>query len=229
MGESSEKHLSDAEAEGTAEEAQEELKTESAGQIQRESIATTDETEADEVEDQREAATSEAISGEELERALAEVDKLRDATLRAEAEMQNMQRRTARDIENAHKFGVERFLQNLLPVVDSLEKAIESAEQAGGGAEEAIAEGVVLCHKLLLDVLDKEKIEVIDPIGEPFDPNEHQAMSMVENLDMEPNSVFAVVQKGYKLNGRLVRAAMVMVSKAPASQVDDDEEPAADS
>ena len=225
MGESSEKHLSDAEAEGTAEEAQEELKTESAGQIQRESIATTDETEADEVEDQREAATSEAISGEELERALAEVDKLRDATLRAEAEMQNMQRRTARDIENAHKFGVERFLQNLLPVVDSLEKAIESAEQAGGGAEEAIAEGVVLCHKLLLDVLDKEKIEVIDPIGEPFDPNEHQAMSMVENLDMEPNSVFAVVQKGYKLNGRLVRAAMVMVSKAPASQVDDDEEP----
>ena len=229
MGESSEKHLSDAEAEGTAEEAQEELKTESAGQIQRESIATTDETEADEVEDQREAATSEAISGEELERALAEVDKLRDATLRAEAEMQNMQRRTARDIENAHKFGVERFLQNLLPVVDSLEKAIESAEQAGGGTEEAIAEGVVLCHKLLLDVLDKEKIEVIDPIGEPFDPNEHQAMSMVENLDMEPNSVFAVVQKGYKLNGRLVRAAMVMVSKAPASQVDDDEEPAAGS
>ncbi len=228
MGESSEEHLNDAEAGGTAEEAQDELKTESAGQIQRESIAT-DEIEADEVEDQREAATSEAISGEELERALAEVDKLRDATLRAEAEMQNMQRRTARDIENAHKFGVERFLQNLLPVVDSLEKAIESAEQAGGGAEEAIAEGVVLCHKLLLDVLDKEKIEVIDPIGEPFDPNEHQAMSMVENLDMEPNSVFAVVQKGYKLNGRLVRAAMVMVSKAPASQVDDVEEPAADS
>ena len=228
MGESSEKHLSDAEAGGTAEEAQEELKTDSAGQIHRESIAT-DETEADEIEDQREAATSEVISGEELERALAEVDKLRDVTLRAEAEMQNMQRRTARDIENAHKFGVERFLQNLLPVVDSLEKAIESAEQAGGGAEEAIAEGVVLCHKLLLDVLDKEKIEVIDPIGEPFDPNEHQAMSMVENLDMEPNSVFAVVQKGYKLNGRLVRAAMVMVSKAPASQVDDVEEPAADS
>ena len=117
----------------------------------------------------------------------------------------------------------------MLPVVDSLEKAIESAEQASGGAEDAIAEGVVLCHKLLLDVLNKENIEVIDPIGEPFDPNEHQAMSMVENPDMEPNSVFAVVQKGYKLNGRLVRAAMVMVSKAPASQVDDAEEPAADS
>ncbi|HAA67293.1 MAG TPA: nucleotide exchange factor GrpE [Acidimicrobiaceae bacterium] len=228
MGESSEKHLSDEEADGTVEKAQEELKMESARQPQREPSAT-DETEVDEVGDKSDETASEEASGGELESALAEVDKLRDAALRAEAEMQNMQRRTARDVENAHKFGVERFLQSLLPVVDSLEKAIESAEQASGGAEDAIAEGVVLCHKLLLDVLNKENIEVIDPIGEPFDPNEHQAMSMVENPDMEPNSVFAVVQKGYKLNGRLVRAAMVMVSKAPASQVDDAEEPAADS
>ncbi len=227
MGESSEKHLSDEEADGPAEKAQEELKMESARQPQREPSAT-DETEVDEVGDKSDETASEEASGGELESALAEVDKLRDAALRAEAEMQNMQRRTARDVENAHKFGVERFLQSLLPVVDSLEKAIESAEQASGGAEDAIAEGVVLCHKLLLDVLNKENIEVIDPIGEPFDPNEHQAMSMVENPDMEPNSVFAVVQKGYKLNGRLVRAAMVMVSKAPASQVDDAEEPAAD-
>ncbi|MGB0692337.1 MAG: nucleotide exchange factor GrpE, partial [Pseudomonadales bacterium] len=110
------------------------------------------------------------------------------------------------------------FLQNLLPVADSLEKAIESAEQASSGdAENAIAEGVRLCHKLLIDVMARENVEVIDPIGEPFDPNEHQAMSMVENPNMEPNSVFAVVQKGYKLNGRLVRAAMVMVTKAPAA------------
>ena len=228
MGESSEKHLGDDEADVTAEKAQDELKMESARQPQREPSAT-DETEVDEVGDKSDETASEEASGGELESALAEVDKLRDAALRAEAEMQNMQRRTARDVENAHKFGVERFLQSLLPVVDSLEKAIESAEQASGGAEDAIAEGVVLCHKLLLDVLNKENIEVIDPIGEPFDPNEHQAMSMVENPDMEPNSVFAVVQKGYKLNGRLVRAAMVMVSKAPASQVDDAEESPADS
>jgi len=227
MGESSEKHLSDDEADGTAEKAQDELKMESARQPQREPSAI-DETEVDEIRDKSDETASEEASGGELESALAEVDKLRDAALRAEAEMQNMQRRTARDVENAHKFGVERFLQSLLPVVDSLEKAIESAEQASGGAEDAIAEGVVLCHKLLLDVLNKENIEVIDPIGEPFDPNEHQAMSMVENPDMEPNSVFAVVQKGYKLNGRLVRAAMVMVSKAPASQVDDAEESPAD-
>ena len=118
---------------------------------------------------------------------------------------------------SAHKFGLERFLQNLIPVVDSLEKAIEASEQAGTDASDAIAEGVSLCHKLLIDVLGKENVEVIDPMGEPFDPNEHQAMSMVENPDMEPNSVFAVVQKGYKLNGRLVRAAMVMVTKSPAA------------
>ena len=151
-----------------------------------------------------------------LQKALDEVDKYRDQALRAEAEMQNMQRRTARDIENAHKFALEKFLQNLLPVADSMEKAVEAAEQSAENEEDPMLEGVRLCNKLLVDVLGKEGIEVIDPLGEPFDPNEHQAMSMVENPDMEPNSVFAVVQKGYRLNGRLVRAAMVMVTKAPA-------------
>lgn len=151
-----------------------------------------------------------------LRQALEDVEKYRDQALRAEAEMQNMQRRTARDIENAHKFALEKFLQNLLPVADSMEKAVEAAEQAAENEDDPMLEGVRLCNKLLVDVLGKEGIEVIDPMGEPFDPNEHQAMSMVENPDMEPNSVFAVVQKGYRLNGRLVRAAMVMVTKAPA-------------
>lgn len=170
------------------------------------------------VETEAPEAAAEPTPEQALEAALEEVAKYREAALRAEAEMQNMQRRTARDVENAHKFGIEKFLQNLLPVADSLEKAIESAEQASSGdAENAIAEGVRLCHKLLIDVMARENVEVIDPIGEPFDPNEHQAMSMVENPNMEPNSVFAVVQKGYKLNGRLVRAAMVMVTKAPAA------------
>ena len=178
---------------------------------------------------QKESVSSESdeedlIPEDALEQALAELDNYRDIALRAEAEMQNMQRRTARDIENAHKFGLERFLQALLPVVDSLEKAVESADQAGGEAGEAIAEGVSLCHKLLLDVLGKENVEVIDPIGEPFDPNEHQAMSMVENPEMEPNSVFAVMQKGYKLNGRLVRAAMVMVTKSPGDATEERED-----
>jgi molecular chaperone GrpE len=156
----------------------------------------------------------ELLGDEALATALLEVEKFRDLALRAEAEMQNLQRRTARDVENAHKFGVEKFVQNMLPVVDSLEKAIEST----GDNSDAIAQGVRLCHKLMVDTLNKEGVEIIDPVGEPFDPNEHQAMSMVENPDMEPNSVLAVVQKGCKLNGRLVRPAMVMVTKAPADQ-----------
>jgi len=158
---------------------------------------------------------------EALAAALLEVEKYRDTALRAEAEIQNLQRRTLRDVENAHKFGVEKFVQNMLPVVDSLEKAIDST----GDSVDAIAEGVRLCHKLMVDTLTKEGVEIIDPVGEPFDPNEHQAMSMVENLDMEPNSVVAVVQKGCKLNGRLVRPAMVMVTKAPANQPSADPAP----
>ena len=163
----------------------------------------------------------EPLGDEALATALLEVEKFRDLALRAEAEMQNLQRRTARDVENAHKFGVEKFVQNMLPVVDSLEKAIEST----GDNADAIAQGVRLCHKLMVDTLNKEGVEIIDPVGEPFDPNEHQAMSMVENPDMEPNSVLAVVQKGCKLNGRLVRPAMVMVSKAPADQAPVDPAP----
>ena len=155
---------------------------------------------------------AELLDDEALAVALVEVEKFRDLALRAEAEMQNLQRRTARDVENAHKFGVEKFVLNMLPVVDSLEKAIEST----GDSVDAIAEGLRLCHKLMVDTLTKEGVEIIDPVGEPFNPNEHQAMSMVENPDMEPNSVLAVVQKGCKLNGRLVRPAMVMVTKAPA-------------
>lgn len=156
----------------------------------------------------------------ELEVAKAEAEKFRDVALRAEAEMENVRRRATRDVENAHKFGQEKLIQNLLPVIDSLEKAIESAEQAGAdeGANQAILEGVGLCLKMQLDVLAKEGLVTVDPAGEPFDPNLHQAMSMVENPDVEPNSVVAVIQKGYTLNERLVRPAMVMVSKAPAGE-----------
>ena len=111
-------------------------------------------------------------------------------------------------------------MQNLLPLIDSLEKAVEAAEQAMEGesnspASKAIVEGVGLCQKLLLDVLTKEGVAVVNPEGEPFNPNLHQAITMVENPNMEPNSVVAVVAKGYTLSDRLVRPAMVMVSKAP--------------
>lgn len=165
-----------------------------------------------------EESTEDLPLEQQLEKALKEAAKFRDVALRAEAEMQNVRRRAERDVEHAYKFGLEKFIQNLLPVVDGIEKAVEASEQAGVDEKDPVFEGFKLCQKLMLDVLGKQNVEVVDPIGAPFDPNEHEAMSMVENPDMEPNSVFAVVQKGYKLNSRLVRPAMVMVSKAPADQ-----------
>ena len=148
---------------------------------------------------------------ENAQNLLAEIESLRDKVLRAEAEMQNVRRRADRDVENAHKFGLERLVQQILPVVDSLEKALE----ARTNQEDPVIQGVELTFKLLQDLMSKESIDVIDPLGEPFDPNLHEAMSMIENRELEPNSVFAVVQKGYTLNERLVRPAMVMVTKAP--------------
>ena len=136
----------------------------------------------------------------------------RYAVLRAQAEALNVKRRAEQDVEKARKFALEQFAKDLLPVVDNLERALEAAS----GDDEAvrpIAEGVELTLKSFLDAMAKYKIEVVDPQGEPFDPNLHQAMSMVENNEVEPNSVIAVMQKGYTLNGRLVRPAMVMVSK----------------
>lgn len=178
-------------------------------------------------ERQAESAADEVVAGVieedtvpelqvELEDALRDIDKFKDMALRAEAELQNVRRRAERDVEHAHKFGLEKFVANLLPVADSLEKAIESVDHAEGiddAAAKAIIEGVGLCQKMLLDVLAKEGVVVVNPEGEPFDPNLHQAMSMVEAPETEPGSVVAVIQKGYTLNGRLVRPAMVMVSR----------------
>ena len=143
----------------------------------------------------------------------AEVAEARDAALRAQADAQNSKRRSEQDVEKARKFALEGFAKELLPVVDNLERALEATE-GGDEAVKAIAEGVELTLKSFQDALKKFHVEVVDPQGEPFDPNLHQAMSMVENNDVEPNSVIAVMMKGYTLNGRLLRPAMVMVSKA---------------
>jgi molecular chaperone GrpE len=157
-----------------------------------------------------------AKSPDDLETLKAELEKAQDMALRARAEAQNSKRRAEQEVEKARKFALERFSGELLPVVDNLERALEAT---GGDSEELrpIAEGVELTLKSFLDALRKFNIEAIDPAGEPFDPALHQAMSMVENPDVEPNSVIAVMQKGYTLNGRLLRPAMVMVSKAAGS------------
>jgi len=137
----------------------------------------------------------------------------KDAALRAQADAQNVKRRAEQDVEKARKYALERFCGELLPVADNLERALEAA----AGDDEIvkpIAEGVELTLKSFHDALKKFNIEAVDPEGEPFDPQLHQAMSMLENNEVEPNTVIAVMQKGYTLNGRLVRPAMVMVSKA---------------
>lgn len=131
---------------------------------------------------------------------------------RAQAEIQNMRRRAEQDVEKARKFALEKFTGELLPVVDSLERAIESC-QAEDEATKALREGVEMTLKLLLDGMGKFNVETVDPQGQAFNPEHHQAMSLVEAPDAEPNTVVAVMQKGYLLNGRLVRPAMVMVAK----------------
>jgi molecular chaperone GrpE len=146
----------------------------------------------------------------------AELEAAKDAALRAQADAMNVQRRADQEIEKARKFALERFCGDLLSVVDNLERALESSDDEQGSA--ALAEGVELTRKGFMDVLAKYGVETIDPQGEPFDPETAQAMSMVEQPDVEPNSVVAVMQRGYLLNGRLLRPAMVMVSKAPSGE-----------
>jgi molecular chaperone GrpE len=185
------------------------------GEDQREELETSDQFQDSASEESREdQALSEDDAGESEDKLVAEVEKYKDIALRAEAEMQNLRRRAVRDVQNAHKYGIERLLQNLLPVLDSLEKAVEVSEAAASDDDDPQLEGIRLCSKLFVDVLTREGVEALDPLGEPFDPNLHEALSMIENPDLEPNSVMTVIQKGYRLNERLVRPAKVMVSKS---------------
>ncbi|MBZ5488773.1 nucleotide exchange factor GrpE [Halomonas aquamarina] len=148
-----------------------------------------------------------AAKVEELEQSLSDA---KDQALRAAAEAQNVRRRAEQEADKARKFALEKFVKDLLPVVDSLEKALESMQD---GASEVHREGVSMTLKMQLDVLNRFGVESVEPQGEPFDPQVHEAMAMVPNPELEPNTVMDVMQKGYLLNGRLVRPAMVVVSQ----------------
>lgn len=162
----------------------------------------------------------ESNSIEELQAKLTEAENQArenwDKLLRANAEMDNLRRRTERELENAHKYALERFAQELLAVRDSLEMGLTAAEQEEASVEK-IREGTELTLRMLEAAMDKFNIQPIDPQGETFNPELHQAMSMVEMPDKEPNTVINVMQKGYLLNDRLIRPAMVMVSRTPES------------
>ena len=146
----------------------------------------------------------------ELEQALVEA---KESVLRAQADAINAQRRAEKEVEKARKFALEGFSKEVLVVADNLERAL-SLVNPEDEAIKSIVEGIELTLKSFGDVLAKFNIEAVDPHGEPFDPQLHQAMSMVPNPEVDPNTVIAVMQKGYTLNGRLIRPAMVMVSKA---------------
>ena len=149
-----------------------------------------------------------------LEAQLAEAEtRERDSVLRIKAEMENLRRRTELDVEKAHKFALEKFVKELLPVLDSLDRALEVADK-DNDAMAAMVEGIELTRKSMLDVVAKFGVQVVEDIDVPMDPNVHQAIAMVESDDVAAGNVLMVMQKGYTLNGRTIRAAMVSVAKA---------------
>ena len=168
------------------------------------------------------AAQGEAPSHDELtlllEDARSKADEHWDQLLRANAELDNLRRRAKQDVENAHKYALEKFAQELLPVKDSLEMGLAAASGEVDAAEalKQLREGTELTLKMLSTAMEKAGIKEIDPLGEAFNPELHQAMSMQESEEHDPNTVIAVMQKGYQLNDRLIRPAMVVVSKAKA-------------
>jgi len=182
-----------------------------------------EEVEVIEAEDAQEAEVSVAELQAQLAKAEAKATENWDKALRVQAEMENLKRRTQKDLDSAHKYGLEKFAKELLSVIDSLELGIQAATS---DAPEVVKlkEGSELTIKQFEAVFAKFNIEAIDPTGQPFNPEFHQAMTMLSSADAEPNTVINVFQKGYVLNGRLIRPAMVVVSQAVAgdsTKVDD--------
>lgn len=147
----------------------------------------------------------------ELDEARLQAAQQRDLAMRAVAELENIRKRAARDVEQAHRFALEKFVQELLPVVDSLELAAASAGKADAAA---LAAGQEATLKLLQKALEKFSIVRVDPVGETFDPQRHEAISVQDSATAEPDSVLHVVQRGYELNGRLLRPARVIVARS---------------
>ncbi len=158
------------------------------------------------------APTAEELSAE-LEAARAKADEHWDQLLRARAELENLRRRQAAELEKAHKYALDGFVRDLLQVRDSLEMGLSAAQDQEADIAK-LREGTDLTLKLLGDVMARFGVEPVDPQDQPFNPEFHQAMSVQPRADLAPNTVTAVLQKGYTLNGRLVRPALVMVSKA---------------
>lgn len=136
-----------------------------------------------------------------------------DSLLRLQADMENLRRRTEREIDNAKKFALERIVNDLLPVLDSMEMGLQASAQAAN-EQDTIRQGLEMTVKMFQDVMQRFSVEAVDPIGQKFNPQEHEAMTMQPSAEHEPNTVIFTVQKGYKLHGRVVRPARVVISVA---------------
>jgi molecular chaperone GrpE len=191
-----------------------------AEEAEREAIENEAEQLLDEVE-------NETLSAEELARQLDEASNKAkenwDKLLRMQAEMENLRRRTEKELQNAHKFALERFVKELLPVIDSVELAVQAASVDAPDISK-IREGNELILQQFLSVLEKFNVTALDPVGEPFNPDRHEAMSMQPRADVEPNTVVQVFQKGFLLNDRLIRPAMVIVAQADTKQRETDKQ-----
>ncbi|WP_305455452.1 nucleotide exchange factor GrpE [Photobacterium leiognathi] len=190
----------------------------------------------EQLKDAVEAVEVEAVEGEfveseeelysariaELEAALlaseAQANEAKDMALRARAEGENVRRRSEQEIDKARKYALNKFAEELLPVIDNLERALEMADKTDESSK-AMMEGVELTLKTMTDTVAKFGLTQINPQGEAFKPEFHQAMAIQESTEFAPNTVMMVMQKGYELNGRVIRPAMVMVSKAAAGNV----------
>lgn len=166
-----------------------------------------------------EATATNATNIEELQKKLAEAEAAladaNDKMLRSKAEAENTRRRAMLDVENAHKFGIEKLARELLNVVDSLEHGLQAVAEPDQAQIAHLREGMQLTHKLLLDTLEKFQIKQINPQGEVFDPKQHEALTTQPTAELEPNRVLNVVQKGFTINDRILRPARVIVTKAP--------------
>ena len=163
-----------------------------------------------------EAAESEDEGEEPIETQLAKAQETIkdywDQMMRLRAEIDNNRKRAERDLENAHKYALKNFVEELLPIIDSMEMG-QAAASTENATLESIREGSTMTMNMFVQVLERNGLEQIDPLGQKFDPEKHQAISMVEDENAESNSVIAVMQKGFSLNDRLVRPAMVVVAK----------------
>ncbi|EJN6827927.1 nucleotide exchange factor GrpE [Vibrio cidicii] len=191
---------------------EEQLKQNESADIEVDAVGTDADIEWNQAEESDEAAAKIA----ELEAALlaseSRVKEQQDVVLRARADVENMRRRSEQEIDKARKYALNKFAEELLPVIDNLERAIQAAD-VESEAVKPLLEGVELTHKTFVDTVNKFGLKEINPEGEVFNPEFHQAMSIQESPDHESNTVMFVMQKGYELNGRVIRPAMVMVAK----------------